>query len=107
MLVAIAVKYFAESPSVQRIVYEEGDLKVDSVSLDAMVFIKKTGTLLKRSASLRISRKWFETTDFAATEFFSEAAVFHNVLALNADHAPATRAAVFREAVNFSRSPSA
>ena len=101
VLVGIVIKYFADAPAVKRIIDEEGCLDADSASLDAMLYSKKTGTLLKRAASLRIYSSWFETTVFMPVQFLSEAAVYKYVLALNADNAPATRAAAFKEAANF------
>ena len=95
------MKYFADAPAVRRVVVEEGALTVESPSLEAMVFVKKTATILKRAISLRIYRDWFETTGLELQAFFTEHAVFRYVQALNVDRAPATRASAFCEAINF------
>ena len=86
---------------IKNIMQEEGALLSTSESLSAIFFEKKTGTLLKRAASLRIYAGWFETTAWDKTDFLSEGAVFAYVKYLYSENAPPSRAASLREAANF------
>ena len=100
-LAAILSRYLDSEPMIQKIIREEGQLLSTSESLGAIFFEKKTGTLLKRAASLRIYAGWFETAAWDKTDFLSEAAVFAYVKYLFSENAPPSRAASFREAANF------
>ena len=97
----LANDYFGTAVLIRDVLVEEGPLSAASPSLAAMFMAKSTGTLIKRSISLRQYQAWFCTTEFIAQQFFSEPAAFAYVTFLYTNRAPATRAASFREACNM------
>ena len=101
LLAEIALSYLRHSVVVRRIVAEEGTLCGSSPSLLAMTTVKSTGTLLKRSSSIRMYRAWFVTAGATDIEFFSEPLAYRYFKFLHDDRAPATRAASMRQAFHF------
>ena len=97
----LASKHLSHAEVVQDAIDSEGAFTASSVTLEAILAVKKTGTIQKRASSLRMYAAWFSTTGRQADSFFSEPAVFAYLVHLHADKAPATRAAALREAVNF------
>ena len=95
------MKYFQHAAVVQETIDNEGAFTAASVTLDAILATKKTGTISKRASSLKMYAAWFVTAGLAPSDFFSEPAVFRYVAHLHSDKAPATRAAALREAINF------
>ena len=101
VLTDVAETHLIDTQLVKRILAEEGALVPQSVSLDAALTNKSTGTLIKRAGSLRLYRAWFNTSAFDVVDFTSKAAVFAYGRHLLADRAPASRMAALREALNF------
>ena len=101
VLGGIILKYYFDAPSIARVLREEPPPLHTSPSFEAMVFVKKTNTLAKRAASLRLYAAWFETAGFGREAFGTESVVFKYMQHLFADNSPASRAASLREAMNF------
>ena len=93
--------FLSFSPMVRRIVSEEGLLVSTSPSLVAVVAVKSTSTLLRRTGSIRLYRAWFVTTGFERSAFFSERSAYSYYKSLHDDKAPATRAAGMQQAFLF------
>ena len=75
MLAEVGATFLAFSPVVRRIALEEGCLCSTSPSLTAVVAVKSTATLLRRTGSIKLYRAWFLTTGFTHAAFFTERTV--------------------------------
>ena len=100
-LTDIMDRFFMHAPILERIFEEDGCLDPGSDSITSLFFVKSTGTLQKRLASLRIYSRWFATEGLQAAQFLEEGVVFRYVRFLFNENAPATRASSLREALNF------
>ena len=100
-LVDIMETYFSHAPILEQIFAEDGCLDPVSDSITALFFVKSTGTLQKRLASLRIYGRWFVTEGLEKSLFLEENIVFRYTRFLYNENAPATRASSLREALNF------
>ena len=101
LLADVGTSYLMFSPVARRIVYEEGVLVSTSPSLVAVVAVKSTATLVRRTCSIRLYRAWFVTSGFERATFFTERGAYGDYKFLHDERAPATRAAGMHQAFLF------